>query len=188
MTALLPTLRRLRSTILPREAKIVSGCTEDLTGEIAQALLPGSCYYSLFVASGSKFALVIFFVSCRKAGARALAVKDQSKAQEREIEELKKDLAQWEDDLKVAWETCDLYLVDFQKCDRDSVLTEDQATRAEEDPNTQRATRAQEVEGALKAGYENGWDAAEAEYKKQVQEVEGTLPKTKLLGQTSVWP
>lgn len=79
----------LRSTILPRDAKTVSGCTEDLTGEIAQALLAVSCYCSSYIASGLKFAHVIFSFSCWQAGARALAINDRSKAQEREMEELK---------------------------------------------------------------------------------------------------
>lgn len=37
----------LQSCILPRDARVVKGCTEDLNGEIAQALLSVSCYCSL---------------------------------------------------------------------------------------------------------------------------------------------
>ncbi|KAI8550601.1 hypothetical protein RHMOL_Rhmol06G0120000 [Rhododendron molle] len=119
----------LRLTILPQDGKTVNGCTEDLTGEIAQALLV--------------------------AGARAFAINNRSNAREAEIEKLKLALAQKEDDLRVARETCGLYLASFQKFDRERVLTEDRARRAEEDANTLRATRAREVEGAKKRGYDS---------------------------------
>ncbi|KAI8535327.1 hypothetical protein RHMOL_Rhmol10G0165500 [Rhododendron molle] len=132
----------LQSTILPRDAKTVGGCTKDLTGEIAQALLA---------------------------------------AQEAEIEELKQALAQKEDDLRVARETCDLYLTDFQKCDGKRVLVEARAAKAEEDAKTLRTTRAREVEGALKAGYDDGWDAAAVEYTKQVREIENELFRDRFL-------
>lgn len=87
------------------------------------------------------FALIIFSsISYWQAGARALAINDKCKAQEQEIEELKQALAQRGDDLKVAWETCDLYLADFQKCDRERVLAERRAIKAEEDATTLRVT------------------------------------------------
>ncbi|KAI8568464.1 hypothetical protein RHMOL_Rhmol02G0201700 [Rhododendron molle] len=65
--------------------------------------------------------------------------------------------------MKVARETCDLYLANFQKCDRERVLTEGRATKAEE------------VEDARNKGYDEGWDVAGVEYEKQVREIEAEL-------------
>lgn len=58
-----------------------------------------------------------------------------------------------EDDLKMARETCDLYLADFQRCNRERVLAEGRATKSEEDTTTMRVTRAGEVEDARNRGY-----------------------------------
>lgn len=128
------------------------------------------------------FALVIFSsISYWQAGARALAVNDRCKVQEQEIGELKQALEQRDDDLKVARETCDLYLADFQRCDRERVLAEGKATKVEEDTTTLRVTRAQEVEAARNKGYNEGWDVARVEYKKQVWEIEVELHRVLFL-------
>ncbi|KAI8550659.1 hypothetical protein RHMOL_Rhmol06G0124600 [Rhododendron molle] len=63
----------------------------------------------------------------------------------------------------------------FTKCDMERVLAEGRAAKAEEDAYTLRATRAWEVEDALQAGYDNGWDATGVEYKKQVREIKNEL-------------
>ncbi|KAI8549142.1 hypothetical protein RHMOL_Rhmol06G0003700 [Rhododendron molle] len=99
-------------------------------------------------------------ILCWQVGTRALAVNRRCKVGEQEIEELKKDLTQREDDLRMARETCDLYLVDFQKCNRDRELAEGRATKAEQDATTLRATRATEVDFARNRGYDEGWDTA----------------------------
>ncbi|KAI8542847.1 hypothetical protein RHMOL_Rhmol08G0171400 [Rhododendron molle] len=59
-----------------------------------------------------------------KAGARALVNNATCKGQEQEIEELRKALATREDDMRVARGTCDLYLANFQRCDRERVVAE----------------------------------------------------------------
>ncbi|XP_058191440.1 uncharacterized protein LOC131308517 [Rhododendron vialii] len=130
----------LQGSILPRDARAITGLTEDITAEIAQALF--------------------------NAGARALAINDRCKKQEEENDKLARELAQKEEDLKLARETCDLYLAVFQRCDRERVEAEARAAKAEEDANTLRVTRATEVDFARKRGYDEGWDAAGVEYKK----------------------
>ncbi|KAI8567496.1 hypothetical protein RHMOL_Rhmol02G0126900 [Rhododendron molle] len=99
--------------IFPWDAKAVQGLTEDITGEIAQALFT--------------------------AGARALAVNDRCKGQE------------------------------------ERVLAEGRATRAEEDTDTLRVTRAKEVDSTRNRGYDEGSDAAGVEYNKQVRDIEAKL-------------
>lgn len=86
-----------------------------------------------------------------------------------------------EDDLKVARETYDLYLADFQRCDREWVLAEGRATKAEEDANTLRGTRSREVEDAWNKGYDEGWDAVGVEYERQVREIETKLQMDRFL-------
>lgn len=75
----------------------------------------------------------------------------------------------------MAQETCDLCLADFQKCDRERVLAEGRANKAEEDVTTLRVTQARDVEGARERGFDEGWNAARVEYKKQVREIEAEL-------------
>ncbi|XP_058216401.1 uncharacterized protein LOC131327310 [Rhododendron vialii] len=145
----------LQGSILPRDARAVTGLTEDITAEIAQALF--------------------------NAGARALAINDRCKKQEEENDKLARELARKEEDLKLARETCDLYLADFQRCDRERVEAEARAAKAEEDANTLRVTRAAEVDFARKRGYDEGWDAARVEYKKQVREIEAELHRDRFL-------
>lgn len=108
-------------------------------------------------------------------------MNDRCKAREREVEELKQTLAQREDDLRIARETCELYLADFQRCDRERLLAEAKADKAEENANTLRATRAREVDAAKNKGYDEGWDAAGVEYKKQVREIEAELYRDRFL-------
>ncbi|XP_058219567.1 uncharacterized protein LOC131330082 [Rhododendron vialii] len=145
----------LQGSILPRDARAVTGLTEDITVEIAQALF--------------------------NAGARALAINDRCKAQEKETEKLNRELARKEEDLKLARETCELYLANFQRCDRERVQAEGRAAKAEEDASTLRVTRATEVDFARKGGYDEGWDAAGVEYKKQVREIEAELHRDHFL-------
>ncbi|KAI8563842.1 hypothetical protein RHMOL_Rhmol03G0140700 [Rhododendron molle] len=164
--------------ILPRDAKAIQGLIEDITGEIAQALFIVSCYCSAFYSFRLGVCTSIFYW---QAGARALVVNDRCQAQEQEIEDLKKALAQMEDDLKIARETCDLYLADFQRCDKERGLAEGRATKAEEDATTVRVTQAREVEAATNKGYDEGWDAAGVEYKKQVREIETELYRDRFL-------
>lgn len=175
------TFRVLRSCILPRDARAVKGCTEDLTGEIAQTLLNVSPYSSLLPVRLNDVFYNTSCISCCQAGARALAINDRYKRQEQEIEELKHALATREDDLRVAWETCDLYLANFQKCDRERALVENRATKAEEDATTLRVTRASEVDVVRDKGYDEGWDAVRVEYKKQVWEIEAELHREHFL-------
>lgn len=94
-------------------------------------------------------------------------------------------LASKEDDLRVAREACDLYQVDFQRADGERVAAENRAKKAEEDVNTLWATRAQEVEAARERGYNEGFDAARVEYKKQVWEIEAELHRDRF--QDGMW-
>lgn len=81
----------------------------------------------------------------------------------------------------MAGETCDLYLADFQKCDKERVLGEGRATKAEENVATLRVTRAREVEAARNKGHDEGWDAAGVENKKQVREIGAELHRDRFL-------
>jgi hypothetical protein len=106
---------------------------------------------------------------------------NRNKAQEGEIEELRQVLGQKEDDLKAARATCDLYLSDFQRVDKERVLAEGRATKAEEDANTLRATRAVEVGAAKDRGFDEGWNAAGVEYQKQVRDIEAELHRDRFM-------
>lgn len=172
----------LRGSILPKDAQVVQGLTEDITTEIAQALFTVSWYcFALCSFWFGCLHLVNLSTFCWQAGAWALVVNERCKAQEREIEKLKQALGQREDDLKIARETCDLYLEDFQRCNREKVLAECRATKAEEDATTLRVTRVCEVDAAKNKGYDEGWDVARVEYKKQVREIETELYNDRFL-------
>ncbi|KAI8560047.1 hypothetical protein RHMOL_Rhmol04G0224600 [Rhododendron molle] len=108
-------------------------------------------------------------------GRPALAIHERYKGQDLKIEELKKALESKKEDLRVAPGACDLNQVDFQRVGGERVATENQARNAEEVTDVLRATRSQEVKVARERGFDNGFDAAGVEYKKQVWEIEAEL-------------
>lgn len=70
----------LRSCILPRDAKAVSGCTKGLVREIAQSLLNVSFLVFWFFSSVECWLFVtLSFVSYRQAEAQALVINDRCK-------------------------------------------------------------------------------------------------------------
>lgn len=70
--------------------------------------------------------------------------------------------------MKVAQEACDLYHANFGKAKQERQAAKNQTRKAEEELTTLRATRAQEIEAVGNEGYNEGFDKAAVEYKKQV--------------------
>lgn len=104
-----------------------------------------------------------------------MVIHERYKGQNLEIEDLKKALEAKEEDLRVARGACDLYQADFRRVDGEQVAAENRDRNAKDATDVLRATQAQEVEAAKEKGFDDGFDAARVEYKKQAWEIEDEL-------------